>query len=80
MIDTDLSHARENCQNLLADTHSNMQPLHLGLAVFNAHISDVDGFMQAARCARADAEKLGINHMALARGVMQKLMMWPMAF
>ncbi len=69
MIDTDLHQARASCQQMLADSHASMQPLHLGLALFNAHISDVEGFMQAARDARSDAEKLGVGHMALARGV-----------
>jgi diguanylate cyclase (GGDEF)-like protein len=69
MIDTDFEHARESCQRILADKHTSMQALHLGLAVFNAHVSEVDGFMQAARLARVDAEKLGAGHMALARGV-----------
>jgi len=68
LVDTDLAAARTLCQQVLDDRHASMPQLHLGLAVLNSHISDVEGFMDAARTATEEGRKSGPGRLGLARG------------
>ena len=69
LVGADLGAAKAICQSILADHHPAIPKLVMGLAVFNLHVGEVDGFMALARDAAEEARRSGPAQLGLALGI-----------